>query len=159
MKFIPTEKNSAPNLNNQILWPSTDNQTFFAFGGAQSYWDDPYNIPDTSCWQFTADGKGGGSWSRFRPVDDSVFWELVRPDGTGATLDNTGFIFWGKESGKTSPQTMTLGNSIPVPGIVSFNITTNRWVNDTMPQYIQDERAPMVASVPAFSTDGLIVMS
>ncbi|KAL8660532.1 MAG: hypothetical protein Q9202_006455 [Teloschistes flavicans] len=161
VKFNSIDKNDAPNLNNQIIWPSTDNQTFFAFGGAQSYWENPIDIPDVSCWQFTANGEGGGSWSRFRPVDDSIFWGLVRPDSaSGVTLDNTGFILGGHEDQKSSPETVLLGDNIRVPGIVSFNITTNRWANDTMPQYIENLNAPqVVASLTVFGADGLIVMA
>ncbi|KAI4272136.1 MAG: hypothetical protein LQ337_005505 [Flavoplaca oasis] len=155
------DKGAAPNLNKQILWPSTDNQTFFAFGGEQGHYDglgpDP---PDVSCWQFTADGDGGGLWDMFSPADDSVFHQLTRPDSaSGATVGNTGFILKGVASARTSPETLYYSGRVPIPGIVSFNITSNLWQNDTMPQYIENLSAPegLLASVDAFGTDGLLV--
>ncbi|KAL9629854.1 MAG: hypothetical protein Q9204_005044 [Flavoplaca sp. TL-2023a] len=116
--------------------------------------------PDVSCWQFTADGAGGGLWDMFSPADDSIFHQLTRPDSaSGATVDNTGFILKGVASARTSPETLYYSGRVPIPGIVSFNITSNLWQNDTMPQYVENLSAPegLLASVDAFGTDGLVV--
>ncbi|KAL8652408.1 MAG: hypothetical protein Q9226_004283 [Calogaya cf. arnoldii] len=161
--FRSIAKNAAPNLNKQILWPSIDNRTFFAFGGEQSFFEDVApDPPDVSCWQFTTDGVGGGLWTIFEPADDSIFHGLTRPDSaSGATLDNTGFIMNGLASSRTSPQTLYYRGRVPVPGIVSFNITNNLWQNDTSPQYIKDLSVPegVIAGVSAFGTDGLLMIT
>ncbi|KAL8753681.1 MAG: hypothetical protein Q9199_004874 [Rusavskia elegans] len=161
--FNSIGKNGAPSLNTEVLWPSTDNQTFFASGGLISYWDLGAEVPDVSCWQFTADGNGGGSWAIFKPVDQSIFYDLTRPGyASGATVDNTGFIFGGHASYRSSPQTSQLRENVPIPGIVSFNITSTLWQNDTLRRPdIQDLNAPqgMLASVDSFGTDGLLVQA
>ncbi|KAI4243407.1 MAG: hypothetical protein L6R42_010765, partial [Xanthoria sp. 1 TBL-2021] len=92
------------------------------------------------------DSNGGGSWAIFKPVDQSIFYDLTRPGyASGATVDNTGFIFGGHASYRSSPQTSQLRENVPIPGIVSFNITSTRWQNDTLwrPE-IQDLNAPHV---------------
>lgn len=157
-------KNGAPNFNGPVLWPSTDNQTFFAFGGELSNWARTITGPDVSCWQFTIDGNGGGSWAIFQAGVQSTFRDLNRPAvANGATLDNTGFIFRGAASSRSAPQNRQVqdGTYSPIPGIVSFNITSTLWQNDTIPQYIEDLNAPqgMVTATDAFGTDGLLVLS
>ncbi|KAL9036718.1 MAG: hypothetical protein Q9180_004135 [Flavoplaca navasiana] len=157
-------KNGAPNFNGPVLWPSTDNQTFFAFGGELSNWARTITGPDVSCWQFTIDGNGGGSWAIFQPGVQSTFRDLNRPAvANGAILDNTGFIFRGAASSRSAPQNRQVrdGDYTPIPGIVSFNITSSLWQNDTVPQQIEDLNAPqgMLAATDAFGTDGLLMLS
>ncbi|KAL8836073.1 MAG: hypothetical protein Q9176_006530 [Flavoplaca citrina] len=96
----------------------------------------------------------------FSPADDSIFHQLTRPDSaSGAAVDNTGFILKGEANRRTSPETINYSGRDPIPGIVSFNITSNLWQNDTMPQDIENLSAPegLLASVDAFGTDGLLV--
>ncbi|KAL8801700.1 MAG: hypothetical protein Q9182_004294 [Xanthomendoza sp. 2 TL-2023] len=162
LPFKSISKNGAPHLNVPVSWPSIDNQSFFSFGGGQSFFDKVMDPPDVACWQFTADGNGGGAWDLFKPVDDSAFYRLTRPDGaSGATVDNTGFIFGGHESARSSPQTKYLSTNVPIPGMVSFNITSGLWSNDTMPSYIEELDAPqgILASVLAFGSDGLLILA
>lgn len=125
--FNSIPKNGAPSLNGEVLWPSTDNQTFFAFGGEISYWDLGAEVPEVSCWQFTADGNGGGSWAIFKPVDQSIFYDLTRPGyASGATVDNKGFIFGGgrdptvvyNDTTSADPYLQSLG---------IFDLTTLQW--------------------------------
>ncbi|KAI4240737.1 MAG: hypothetical protein L6R40_004982 [Gallowayella cf. fulva] len=154
--IISIPKNRAPNFNGPILWPSTDNQTFFAFGGELSNWAG-LTGPDVSCWQFTIDGNGGGSWPIFQPGVQSTFRDLTRPAvATGTTLDNTGFIFRGSASIRSAPQNRQIQDGVytPIPGIVSFNNTSTLWQNDTVPQYIEDLNAPqgMLATADTFGT-------
>ncbi|CAL8578698.1 hypothetical protein XPA_004469 [Xanthoria parietina] len=157
--FNSIRKNGAPSLNAGVIWPSTDNQTFFAFGGELSYWNLAAEVPDVSCWQFTADGNGGGSWAIFKPVDQSIFYDLTRPGfASGATVDNTGFILGGRASYRSSPQ---FREDVPIPGIVSFNISSTLWQNDTLPRNIEDMNAPqgMLTSADSFGTDGLLIQA
>ena len=157
--FNSIRKNGAPSLNAGVIWPSTDNQTFFAFGGELSYWNLAAEVPDVSCWQFTADGNGGGSWAIFKPVDQSIFYDLTRPGfASGATVDNAGFILGGRASYRSSPQ---FREDVPIPGIVSFNISSTLWQNDTLPRNIEDMNAPqgMLTSADSFGTDGLLIQA
>ena len=45
VKFIPIDRGETPRCNLEITWPSSDNKTFYAFGGAVSAWDLPSPIP------------------------------------------------------------------------------------------------------------------
>ncbi|KAL8864588.1 MAG: hypothetical protein Q9174_007296, partial [Haloplaca sp. 1 TL-2023] len=164
-EFKLIEKNGAPDLNAQILWPSTDNETFYTFGGSQSFWANTIDPPAVSAWQFTVDGSGGGSWEQLPSAGDSGFADLTRPDfARGAAVKNTGFIFGGYESARSSPDSASIPGTTPIPGIVSFNISSGVWSNDTVPERIDAQGGLQgglygaLASAP-FGPDGVLVMT
>ncbi|KAL8969878.1 MAG: hypothetical protein Q9183_001787 [Haloplaca sp. 2 TL-2023] len=165
VEFRLIKKNGAPDLNAQILWPSTDNRTFYAFGGSQSFWAETIDPPAVSAWQFTADDSGGGSWEQLSAADNSVFADLTRPDfAKGVAIQNTGFIFGGHTSARSSPETASMEGATAIPGIVSFNITSGLWSNDTVPERIQEQIGFQVAPYGAFSSapfgpDGVLIMT
>ena len=164
VQFNSIGKSGAPSLNNPILWPSINNQTFFTFGGQEPSWLSAglSPLPNASCWGFGTDGTGGGSWAIVNPGNGSPFYDLTRPAfARGATVDNTGFIFDGFTRSRTSPRTSERGDTLHIPGIVSFNITSGLWQNDTLPQYIEALGAPqgMLASVSSFGTHGLLIQA
>ena len=165
VEFKLIEKNGAPDLNAQILWPSTDNRTFYAFGGSQSFWAGTIDPPAVSAWQFTADGSGGGSWDQLSATGNSGFAGLTRPDfARGAAIKNTGFIFGGYDSARSSPKTASMPGTIPITGIVCFNITSGLWSNDTVPERIDEQGGLLgglygaLASAP-FGPDGVLIMT
>ena len=95
-------------MNNQILWPSSDEKTCYAFGGESStLWylenlNPTYSPRPVDLYQFTLNDNSGGSWTSiespsYRSADQSsVFQPLVRPSkALGALVDNTGFIIGG----------------------------------------------------------------
>lgn len=156
------DKGNAPQLNKQVLWPSSDNETFFAFGGEESYLDNPWYPPDILLWQFTADGKGGGKWDVFNANADSIFFNLTRPtDGLGGVLDNTGFIVGGYTNSHSSIATDYQMDNIEIPNIASFNITSGEWNNDTAPAYLERQNGTygMIHPVPTFGPAGLLAIT
>lgn len=156
------DKGNAPNLNKQLLWPSSDNQTFFAFGGEESYLDHPWLPPEILNWEFRTDGRGGGEWNVFNANSNSVFFNLTRPaDGLGGVMDNTGYIFGGYTHSHSSPATVHQQDAIAVPNIVSFNITSGEWNNDTAPDYLERHTGSYGLShaVPTFGPLGLLLVT
>lgn len=131
--------NTAPNLNNEKLWPSDDNKSCFVFGGAQSYLLNVWSPPDVALWQFTINSTGGGSWTQFQAGAGSVLGSLTRPDvAHAATVDNTGFIMGGHEDSHSSQVSLYTDGDIPIPGIVSYNITSGFWSNDSAPANVSN---------------------
>ena len=116
-----------PVLNDALLFPVSDNyQSFFQFGGDSSYLIDGNGPPQVALWQFTNNGGGNGSWSKFNTGDGSGFWNITRPArALAATVDNTFFMLGGVEDRESSPSGESLGNSVAaLSGIAAFNITT-----------------------------------
>lgn len=141
-------------LNNEILWPSEDNKTCYAFGGAKTYLQSTWGGPPVSVDQFALTGSNG-SWNLFHPASSG--WNgLTRPDqAAGATMENTGYIIGGIVNSHSAQDTMILGNTtIPIPGIVSYNITSGQWSNDTAPANISNI---FFESVASFGPMGLLI--
>ena len=156
------DKGNAPQLNKQVLWPSSDNETFFAFGGEESYLDNPWYPPDILLWQFTADGEGGGKWDVFNANSDSIFFNLTRPtDGLGGVVDDTGFIVGGYTNSHSSIATDYQMDNIEIPNIASFNITSGEWNNDTAPAYLERQNGTygIIHPVPTFGPAGLLAIT
>ena len=156
------DKGDAPNLNDQILWPSSDNKSFFPFGGEESWLDNPFYPPDMIFWQFKADGQGGGNWSQFDTSSDSTFQTLTRPvNALGAVVDDTGYIIGGCMNSHATQDAMYMYGNYAVPGIASFNITSNEWNNDTAPGYTERPNGVygLMHGVPDFGPVGLLAIT
>ena len=157
-----TDRGGAPALNKQILWPSTDNKTFFAFGGEESFLDDPWLPPVPQLWQMTTDGNGGGTWAIFNADGSSEFVNMTRPtDALGGVVGNTGYIIGGVTNSHSSQATDYQQDNIMVPGIASFNITSGEWNNDTAPDYLmrKDGSYGTLHAIPTFGPAGLLMIT
>ena len=141
-------------LNNERLWPSKDNKTCYAFGGTKTAIWNAWLAPPVNMYQFALSGSNG-SWSLFN--SGSPGWKgLTRPDqAAGTTLENTGYILGGVENSHSSQDTMNLGGTtLPLPGIVSYNMTSGQWFNDTAPANISND---FFESVTNFGPMGLLI--
>ena len=158
------DRNGAPAQNKQVLWPSIDNKSVFAFGGEESWLDNPWYPPPVQLWQFTADGNGSGTWNIFNSDGNSIFSTLTRPTwALGGVVDNTGFIVGGYICSHSEYDTAYIGGytNIAVPGIASFNLTSGAWSNDTAPEYLQRQNGTfgMLQAVPMFGPGGLLLIT
>ena len=151
--FILVNKTgTSPTLNNEKLWPSNDNKSCFVFGGAQSYTLNVYSPPDVELWQFTLNNTGSGVWTQFHPEN---MGGLTRPDlAAAATVDNTGFIIGGHMDSHSSQASLGDSGYEAIPGIVSYNITSGVFSNDTAPANVTNT---FLASVPNFGPSGLLI--
>jgi hypothetical protein len=143
-------------LGDEILWPANDNKTCYSFGGSTTHIWNAWLSPPVTMWQFALNSSGGGSWSEFTPTDSSGWKTIMRPDlAAGTTLENTGYIIGGQANDHTSSETMGLGGSVfPLGGIASYNMTTNRWFNDTAPANVTNV---FLEAVTNFGPAGLLV--
>jgi hypothetical protein len=91
----------------------------------------PPNSPN-SLWKFAPSANGSGSWSEQSLSSDSIFPSLTRPaGGTDAYRNGTGYLLGGYQSFRSSPETASLDDMVPMPGIVSYNIESGTWRNDS----------------------------
>ena len=155
---------TAPVLNYVALWPDQHNQSFFQWAGEQSF-DLPQGtnppIPSDSLWQFTVDGNGAGSWAQQSIAANSIFPALTRPAAAYIANGNgVGYALGGYSSARTSPQTEDLDIFQPIPGIVSYNISSNQWSNDSAAGFSTYGTAEygQMHFVPPFGSEGVLIV-
>ncbi|OHE93099.1 kelch repeat protein [Colletotrichum orchidophilum] len=138
----------------QALWINEATNTFWIWGGHRPYGD---AIDEPTSWKFEADGKGGGLWSKETPANPTLFQELRRnEDGAFASTTDAGFWFGGQSSGWTTSNPY----SQPVPGILSYNMTTKSWTNETSDAFSKYGTLTGGAAIyiPTFGPNGLITI-
>ncbi|KAK1958754.1 hypothetical protein LY78DRAFT_725967 [Colletotrichum sublineola] len=109
----------------QAIWKNEATNTLRIWGGHS-----PNGAPREGpiSWRFEADGRGGGKWSKEIPTNPAFFADLRRSEeGAFVSTPDAGFWFGGGATGWTNP------NPVPqaVPGMVTYNMTTKSWTNET----------------------------
>ena len=121
-------KGLAPILNHETLWKTPDRNSCFLWAGETSLLI--YGSPPLELWKFNIDNLGGGTWSP-APSSDTLFPHLLRQStGCGVANGDTGLYTGGYTSGKTDFATSGQAN-IGREGIVSLNMTSGAWSNDS----------------------------
>ena len=120
-------------LNYPKLWPSHDNSSFYSYNGDKGWFYTPADPPANKLYKFTSDGSGGGQWSE----DDqsytasSNFTELARVGGSASACGpDTCYAVGGWRNSRTDDAISD--NGIPASGIVSYNLTSRQWYNDSL---------------------------
>ncbi|KAL8716468.1 MAG: hypothetical protein Q9225_006206 [Loekoesia sp. 1 TL-2023] len=154
-------KQNVPDLNGGFLFPAPDNKTIFQFGGETNWLFNAWLAPETAIYQFTLTGEGNGTWSKFNAGPNSGFNDLTRPvRALAASVDDTFFIFGGFINSHSSRSTMDMGyDTVPLDGIVAFNMTSGVWTNTSMPSHLirPHGKNGMLSPVPNFGLAGLLV--
>lgn len=128
MAFNVINKN-APVLNSLALWASNDGTSFYQWGGEQSSILNISIAPvaENSLWRFDADGQGAGSWKAYSlPSGFSRASSALYASGNGS-----GYLLGGYISSRTDPRLESLGGWPSSPGLVSYDMATGAWTNDT----------------------------
>lgn len=131
-------------------------RAFYSWGGHASQGIGAGGLATRSEWRFNTKGLGNGTWYDETPTNPDLLDSLtLSEDGAFATAHNTGFWIGGVSSGWTEPG-LQIGSAIP--GIVSFNITTKTWHNDSADGISEygTLRAGQAQFVPIFGPNGLI---
>lgn len=155
IRSIPKE---APKVYGQAMWPDSEGQSFYIWGGHSNHGRETNMLTTQQIWRFVADGKGGGAWTKEIPDNLGAYngFQLTEL-GAWTTAHNTGFWLGGSASGWT--QNFRASNQ-NVPGMVSFNMTTKTFRNDTTPDV--SEQGTILGGqaqyVPRFGPHGLIAV-
>ncbi|KAK1758858.1 kelch repeat protein [Echria macrotheca] len=143
-------------LVSQAIWVDNSSSSFYIWGGHSPYGATTNNITKTSQWKFTADGRGAGTWTKEIPSNPRVLETFTfSENGAVATAGDTGFYVGGVASGWTEQRAATQ----PVPGLVSFNMTTKTWRNDSTTGIVSAYgtlAAGVAEFVPRFGPNGLV---
>ncbi|MCJ1471176.1 hypothetical protein MMC07_009824 [Pseudocyphellaria aurata] len=151
-----------PDLMYPSLWYDEHEDLLYSgFAGRSStFGDNPSPFP-SSLWSFKPDGAGSGSWDKVIDSNSPVWDSLTRPcQPMMAFGSGSAYSLGGSENSRTTPATANLNQSIPVPGLVQFNLTTKKFSNSTAGGYSFNGTAEKGAMhyVPSFGPDGLFVV-
>lgn len=119
-------------FNYPALWLALDNSSFYSYNGQKSNIDKPSVIGSNKLYKFTSDGSGGGQWFEDDQIHtaSSNFTNLVRVGGfASACSPDTCYAVGGFRDSTTDS---SIKDTIPASGIVSFNLTSRHWCNDTL---------------------------
>ena len=153
IQAIP-KTNGPPSLNYGSLWSAADGKSFYAYGGVPGLSPDPTPPnPPNSFWQFS-----DGAWSQVSQNGNS-FPSLTRPASAFAASGNgVGYILGGTDSIK---KYLFAGDEpwVPVPGIVSYNMTSGAWLNSSAQGFTNTGTAFSggFQFVPNFGSKGLLI--
>ena len=157
---LTSTHSEAPALVSQALWVDSSGTSFYAFDGGISFAIPAYEQPPpppNELWQFSPSGKSG-SWSLVGPPASSNFTSLVRGyNGIYTYGAGMGFALGGEESSATN-NALEGGTTVPIPGMVMYNITSEDWYNVSASGYSNDGVAVngVAHFVPSFGPAGLL---
>ena len=129
-------------------------------GRVSNFGDAPKPFP-FSLWSFKPDGTGSGSWKEVIDSGSSVWDSYTRPCQPMVDFGSgSAYILGGFENSRTALAAANLSSSIPIPGLVQFNLTTQKFSNSTAGGYSFNGTAEKGAMhyVPSFGSDGLFVV-
>lgn len=120
-------------LNDVKLWPSLDGSFFYSYNGQRNWlFSPPINPPPNKLYKFSPDGTGSGKWSEdtSTALASSNFTNLARVVGSASTCaSDTCYAMGGYMSSRTSN---LLSSSVPASGLVSYNLETRIWYNESI---------------------------
>lgn len=147
---------NAPVLNNLALWATDNGTSFYQWGGEQSSRVNTSETPvaENSLWRFDADGQGAGSWTAYSiPSGFSRTSNALYASGNGS-----GYLFGGYISSRTDPRNGNVRDMPSSRGLVSYNMATGAWANDTSCMERSCYRVNgHLDFIPTFGSNGVLV--
>ena len=155
INFGSIPRRGPPRLNEEILIPTSNQSSFFVFGGGESVLKGSPSPPTPQLWKFT---ESSDQWTNVDPDYNSGFSNLTRPlAALTATIEDMTYVLGGLEN-DASNRVLSPGTGLPIPGIVSFNTSSGVWANTTSPKNLAWHNGynGILVSVPAFGSVGLL---
>ncbi|PHH90509.1 hypothetical protein CDD83_3473 [Cordyceps sp. RAO-2017] len=126
------------------LWADKEGRTLYRYGGEKAYNGNLTNMENRHLWKFSPDGAGGGTWSIQAPLDRQFFDDLKQGTrGASAFCKGLGVYAGGFRDRSTdwAYEHVTWPNSVPIPGMLTYNAATRAWTNETIPDNSNDSSA------------------
>ncbi|MCJ1464264.1 hypothetical protein MMC07_002877 [Pseudocyphellaria aurata] len=154
-----SKPNGAPNLVKPSLWYDEHEDLLYSgFAGRVSEFGNQLSPPPFSLWSFKPDGGGSGSWKEEIDSGSPVWDSLTRPcHPMMAFGSGSAYALGGYENLHTA---LTANGTVPVPGLVQFNLTTKQFTNSTAAGYsfLGTAEKGAMHYVPSFGPDGFFVV-
>ncbi|KAH8892223.1 hypothetical protein GQ53DRAFT_823023 [Thozetella sp. PMI_491] len=147
------KKSDAPDLIRETLWIDHNRQAIYMWADRQK--TDGTLSNDTRIWKLVVDGTGGGFW-KFEDSDSVAQTQTAgfhrATAGAAATCFNTGFQVGGQMTGENEKK-------ILVPGLLTYNMTSQLWANDSATAFTSHGTSLGAEAVclPCFGPHGLVL--
>ena len=151
-----------PILNDPTLWyNAAQNELLQGFAGSASSWPNNSWVFDRGLWSLKLDGKGNGSWSQVLEATNPTFDNVTRPfQGSAAFAGDAAYVLGGVSTSQTSPELAGIPYQVPLPGLVTYNMTTREFTNSSATEYYETgsaQRGQMI-HVPTYGRKGLFMV-
>ncbi|KAI1871918.1 hypothetical protein JX265_005904 [Neoarthrinium moseri] len=144
---------TAPVFDGAALWVDQSTKSMYMWGG-QGPWGNLSKTRDL--WRFEQEGSAG-SWSKQAAANPDVFMSIKRSTVAEITTCNgMGFYAGGFGSVWTDNSFATGSLGTPVPGMLTYNMTSGIWTNNSMAAVNRYETliGGSAACLPSFGTSG-----
>ncbi|KAI0131899.1 hypothetical protein BJ170DRAFT_691121 [Xylariales sp. AK1849] len=150
---ITSISKSAPPFDSEALWTDNTEHSMYSWGGQGPYG----NLSKTrDLWKFEADGSGG-EWKKQPAANVDVFMSIVRTTNAAwTTCNGMGFYLGGFGSVWTDSAFAPGSLSTPVPGMLTYNLTSGVWANESMAglNTFETLMTGTASCLPSFGTSG-----
>jgi len=158
-----TKPAGCPSFNHQKLLYNSKSNEVYAFGGEVSSRAPSNFVADpVSVWAFKPNANEGGTWSTYFAASEQPFSQgVLRPMGASAASgDKEGLVLGGFSNAATSPQTASLKDNIPIPGMIKFDFTAKRASNISAAGYSEYATSAWggMQYVPSLGPSGVYIM-
>lgn len=152
----------APLLSYPSMWWDERDKLFYSGAtGRTSIFATPDDPPPLSLWSFKPDGTGSGTWAEVIPAGDAIWENLTRTTyGYQASDGNTALVLGGVTTSQTSPETKDISRDTLQPGLLQFDMRTQRFTNSSATSFNADGTGSQgqMHFVPSFGPNGLFLM-
>ena len=145
------------------VWNDASGQSFYVWGGIAPYGEGVDRIASRGVWKFTPDSndRSTGAWS-LETVSNPAVLSNTRKSFQGGfvTVPKTNMGYWlggYTQVGRTEDPS-SKGADGEAAGLMSFNMATSEWKNDTASDLVPAGRSRGAAGVwlPRFGANGLV---
>ncbi|KAF5254883.1 hypothetical protein FANTH_379 [Fusarium anthophilum] len=155
--FTESAKGPSPYLKQPALWVDEERSMIYSWGGQGSY-KNTSAAGDHHLYAFEAD-DGKGRWSIHDPDDDTLFSSLYRSvRGAYTTCHGVGYHLGGYGERRTDER-FTDGSYVerPLDGLLTYNITTQKWTNESTKALDYVTWSGRATCIPSISSSGLLI--
>lgn len=142
--FKSIQKNGIiPTVKFFTLWVDEARNQIFSWGGDGPIGSD-LKGPDLlgarnhTLWRLAPDGRGNGNWGSSSPNNPAVFDNIWRNAGGYSTVCGGRGYYMGGVANPSTDVRVKIG--VSTPGLLTYDLTTNNWTNDTIPQSLGARR-------------------
>ncbi|KAL2075522.1 hypothetical protein VTL71DRAFT_465 [Oculimacula yallundae] len=159
-----TKPSGIPYLDDGDLWYNEkENRLQEGFVGAAARFNSPEEAGyPLGMWSFKLDGQGGGTWSKDTAATDAIISaKLTRPyQALTAVGGGVALSLGGYENSRTVPENGNVTNQIPIPGLVTYDMSNGKFTNSSAAGYNRNGTAErgVMHYVPSFGPKGVFVI-
>ncbi|KAI9150854.1 Kelch repeat-containing protein [Paramyrothecium foliicola] len=131
VEFREINKGRKSAVHEHNLWVDKENNRIYQWDGSDRF-PSSTGAEDPQLWAFLPQEDGGGAWETVSPENPNVYNGLLRVgSATGAACGEMAYDLGGFVRSRTDNR-VEGGISIPSPGMITLNMTSREWRNQSL---------------------------